>query len=379
METPMIEKRIQAARRLIAEKNLDALMVSAEENRSYLSGFTASDGQFDETAGVLFISEDKLILATDSRYELQAENQAPLFDIVIYKKGLALEFPRIFQRLAANGGAPKSGGAMRIGFESVRVSAFFHHALCEKIESEKISGRLIPTQGTIESLRALKTEDEIEAIRRALACAESAFSSSHRHFSENISEKEAAWSLEKAMRENGADSLSFPVIAAFGKNSARPHAIAGHDKIKEGGPLLLDWGAKVDGYCSDISRTIFMGEPDDFFKRVYMTVYDAQRRAIDGIRPGIGGKEVDGIARRLIDESEFSGQFGHGLGHGVGRVVHEPPRLSPVKDAVLAPGMVFTVEPGIYIPGWGGVRIENMVAVREDGAEVLNRLEIKTY
>ena len=365
----MIKKRIELARKQIAENNLDAFMVSVEENRRYLSGFSASDGQFDETAGALFITKNELILATDSRYELQAENEAPLFEIVTYKKGFAHGFARILKRL----------GSGRVGFESVRVSAFLHGELVEKLKSETVSAELLPLEGMVESLRMIKSEPEIDAIKTSLVCAESALSKPLKMISDNITEKEIAWAMEMAMRENGADSLSFPVIAAFGKNSALPHAIPGHDKIREGGPLLLDWGAKLNGYCSDISRTIFIGEPDDFFKRVYMTVYEAQRQAISEIRPGINGKEIDAIARRQIDESEFKGRFGHGLGHGVGMVVHEDPRISSLRDVILEPGMVFTVEPGIYIPGWGGVRIENMVVVRKDGAEVLNRLEIETY
>jgi len=365
----MTQKRIEKIREIMTGKGLDAFMVSAEENRRHLSGFTACDGQFDETAGALFITEKRLLLATDSRYALQAEDEAPLYETVVYKKGLARESSQIFKRL----------GAKRVGFESVRISVSLHNALKEGIRRENPSVELLPADGIVESLRIIKSEDEIEKIRKALGCAESAFDRAAKNFAPGMKEKEAAWELEKAMRENGADSLSFPVIAASGGNSALPHAIPGHAKTEKGRHLLLDWGARVDGYCSDISRTVFMGNACDFFKKVYNTVYDAQQKAIAGIHPGVNGKKVDEIARKLIDSSEFKGRFSHGLGHGVGMAVHEEPRISPFKDIVLEPGMVFTVEPGIYISGWGGVRIENMVAVREDGAEVLNGLEVGKY
>ncbi|VEN75395.1 conserved hypothetical protein [Candidatus Desulfarcum epimagneticum] len=363
----MIEKRIESIREKIAKKGLDGLMVSVEENRRYLSGFTGEDGQFDETAGVLFITPDRLLLATDSRYGLQAENEAPLFEVLEYPKGLAREFPEIVKKL----------GAGRLGFESVRMSVFLLSELEKKLEEARVSARMIPMEGMAESLRVIKSEDEIEKIKKSLACAEAAFPKTRALLSPGTSEQEAAWLMEKAMRESGADSLSFPVIAAAGANSALPHAIPGREKIGKGRPLLFDWGARVDGYCSDISRTVFMSGADDLFKRVYRTVYEAQRRAVSAIRPGVSGREVDAAARGFIEDSEFKGRFGHGLGHGVGLAVHEEPRISPLKDVILEPGMVFTVEPGIYIPGRGGVRIENMARVTEDGVEELNRLEVE--
>jgi Xaa-Pro aminopeptidase len=162
---------------------------------------------------------------------------------------------------------------------------------------------------------------------------------------------------------------------ATGTNSALPHAIPGSRKIKTGEPVLFDWGVKYNGYCSDISRTVVIGKPDSTFKKVFQTVLDAQRLAIDAVKPGISSKRVDEIARNYINAKGFKGKFGHGLGHGTGLAIHESPRLSPIKDIPLKPGMVSTIEPGIYLPDWGGVRLENMIVVRDESAEVLNQLD----
>ncbi|MCJ7830268.1 MAG: M24 family metallopeptidase, partial [Desulfobacterales bacterium] len=231
---------------------------------------------------------------------------------------------------------------------------------------------LIATEGIVENLRVVKEASEIDATREALRLAEKVFCRFQEDLAPGMSEKEAAWAMEKGMREAGAEGLSFPTIVASGPNSALPHAIPGDRKIKAGEPLLFDWGARVKGYCSDISRTLVIGKADATFRRVYQTVLDAQHKAIDAIHAGVSGQAVDLIARRHIEAEGFKGRFGHGLGHGTGLAIHESPRLSPLKDHRLEAGMICTVEPGIYIPGWGGIRIENMVVVREDGAEVLN-------
>lgn len=178
------------------------------------------------------------------------------------------------------------------------------------------------------------------------------------------------------MRESGAESLAFPTIVAAGPNSALPHAVPTDRRIQEGEPILFDWGARVGGYCSDTSRTIVMGEARDPFRRVFDTVAEAQRLAIAAIKAGASTKQIDYLARSYIEGQGFKGRFGHALGHGTGLVVHEPPRLSPLTDTRLGEGMLVTVEPGIYLPDWGGVRIENQVVVRQQGAEVLNSLEV---
>ncbi len=360
-----IENRLSRLRKSLSDKNVDTFMVLIEENRRYLSGFTAQDTQFDESAGVLFITDTKLILATDSRYELQAGSESPLYDIVCYKKGLDKELSNILRTLKTK----------KLSFESIRMSYMQYKKISRQLKSDNLRVELVPTDNIVENLRVIKEESEIKEIKKALSIAESIFTKFISILKPGMTEKESAWIIEKEMHEAGADSLSFPSIAASGPNSALPHAIPGNRKLKAHEPILFDWGARLNGYSSDISRTLVLGCPDDTFKRVYKTVLDAQAMAIDAIKPGISGKSIDKIARDHIEKMGFKGKFGHGLGHGTGLAVHERPKLSPLKDTKLEPQMVFTVEPGVYLPGWGGVRLENMVVVRENGAEVLNRTD----
>ena len=364
-----MEDRLRRLRERLAEKELDTFMVSIAENRRYLSGFTGEDTQFDESAGVLFITADRLLLATDSRFDLQANREAPLYTVFCYSRGLVHSFPDVLARL----------GTKRLGFEAARLSWDLHAGLAEAASKYDRDVQLVPTRGIVEALRVVKSPEEIASTREALRIAENAFLSMRGEIRPGMTEKEVAWMLERRLREAGADSLSFPVIVASGPNSALPHAIPSERRLKAGEPVLLDWGARYDGYCSDISRTLFIAPLDDIFEDVYRTVAEAQQKAVEAVRPGVSGRAVDAVARRIIDEAGYAGRFGHGLGHGTGLAIHESPRLGPVKEDPLEQGMVFTVEPGIYIEGWGGVRLENMVAVGENGAEVLNGLGLEDH
>jgi Xaa-Pro aminopeptidase len=359
---PTIRERIAHIRQALVEKELEALMVSIQENRYYLSGFTGEDTQFDESAGALFISDRHLVLATDSRYDLQARAEAAGFDIVIYKQGLEKELPQITRTM----------GIRRLGFESARLSHKNHGAFARALARENPTVALLPTENMVETLRQIKSEDEIQRTIKALRCAEKAFSETMDAIRPGMTEKQVAWAMEKAMRSAGAQGLSFPVIVASGPNSALPHAVPTDRKLARGEPVLVDWGARLDGYCSDTTRTVVMGQPDDRFTQVYETVVAARDMAIAAIKAGADGTAVDKIARDHIGENGFAGKFGHSLGHGTGLAVHENPRLSPVKNDRLEAGMIVTVEPGIYLPGLGGVRMENQVVVRQAGAQVLN-------
>lgn len=364
MET-RLDARLVACRQALAEKNVDTFLVLVGENRRYLSGYTGEDGQFDETAGVLFITATRQILATDSRYELQASRETPHFEVVCYKKSWIESIPDILGQLETR----------RLGFEGGRLAYTQYQKLAETLGSREMPVDLVDLESVVENQRMVKDEGEIDATRKALALAEQVFVSVARTLRPGVTEKAVAWAMEKGMREAGAEALSFPTIVAFGPNSALPHAVPGDRKLNTGEPILFDWGARLHGYCSDTSRTLILGEPDRTFERVYRTVRDAQKRAIDAIRAGASSKAVDAVARNHIEAAGFGGKFGHGLGHGTGLAIHEAPRLSPLKETVLEPGMLVTVEPGIYLPDWGGVRIENQVVVRENGAEVLNRLD----
>jgi Xaa-Pro aminopeptidase len=362
----LIENRLSRVRKSLFELNIDTFLVLVAENRHYLSGFTSEDTLFDESAGALLITDTELILATDSRFELQAETEAPLFEIYCYKEGLIKSLPDLLKRLQTR----------RLGFESIRLTHSQHKKIVEALNTESLSVELVDTEDVVENLRIVKEEIEIQATKKALAIAEAVFRDVAASVKIGMTEKQAAWAMEKGMREAGADSLSFPTIVASGPNSALPHAIPGDRTFNSGEPILFDWGAKLNGYCSDISRTFVIGEPDGTFKKVFRSVREAQQMAIDAIRPGASSKAVDHIARSHIENMGYKDKFGHGLGHGTGLAIHEAPRLSPLKDTPLEPGMIFTVEPGIYLPGWGGIRLENMAVVREDGVEVLNNLEL---
>ena len=303
-----------------------------------------------------------MVLATDSRFDVQAQTEAIGFDIVCYPKGLAEELPAIANTL----------GIRRLGFECVRLSHKNHADFREALKTDGLSVELVPTENIVEDLRKRKSTAEIQATIDALRLAEDAFSRVLAIIRPGMTEKEVAWELEKTMRESGAQGLSFPVIVASGPNSALPHAIPGDRRLAEGEPILIDWGARVNEYCSDTTRTLVLGSPDRRFDKVFHTVVEARDMAIEAIHAGASGKQVDKIARDFIDRSGFSGKFGHGLGHGTGLAVHEAPRLSPIKEDRLEAGMIVTVEPGIYLPGWGGVRMENQVVVRATGAQVLN-------
>jgi Xaa-Pro aminopeptidase len=364
--TLIFENRLENVKKTMKELELDTFLVSIQENRRYLSGFTGEDSQFDETAGVLIITANRLVLATDSRFTLQAEREAPLFNIRQYEKGLFKELPEYLKEL----------NTRKMGFESRRLPFSQYTEMVKEIKSKDLSVELVPTDNVVEKLRIIKDESEIQRTREALAIAEAAYSEVRDIIEPGMTEKEIAWMMEVKMREAGADGLAFPTICASGPNSALPHAIPEDRKVLVGEPLLFDWGVRLNGYCSDTSRTIFLGKPDDRFLKIQETVRKAQRIAIDAIRAGVSGREIDALARNYIDDKGYKGRFGHGLGHGTGLAVHEGPRLSPLSDSILETGMIVTVEPGIYIGDWGGVRIENQVVVRDDSAEVLNKLDV---
>ncbi len=355
--------RLARLRTSLQDQALDTFLVLQGENRRYLSGFTGEDGQFNESAGALLITPERQILATDSRYETQARIEAHEFEIYRYTEGLASSLPEILRMLRTE----------RLGFESARLSYLHFQKFQEHLRKNTLTASLIPTENLVEDLRMTKEPQEIEAIKKSLVISESVFETIVETLCVGISEKELAWGIEKGLRQSGAESVAFPPIVASGPNAALPHAIPTDRPIGQGEPILFDWGARLNGYCSDISRTIVLGSPDETFKKVYQVVQDAQSMAMEAMKPGVSTQTVDKIARDYITAKGFGDHFGHGLGHGVGLATHEKPNLSPVRPMNLEVGMVTTVEPGIYLPGWGGVRLENMVLVKEDGAVVLNR------
>lgn len=348
----MFLERLQRARTRLSEEGLDWLLVSHPENRRYLSGFTGS-------FGYLLISQEEALLATDFRYFQQVQEQAPAYTLAKVQGGTVESLASILQQHVAEGA--------RLGFEAEHLTV----ALYEKLREDVGTAQWVPTQGLVERLRAVKDPEEVAAIRRAVALADDVLEDVLPTLRPGVTEREVAWRLESAMRERGAEKVSFDLIVASGPNSAKPHAVTTDRPLGRGEPIVMDMGCVVDGYCSDLTRTVILGEPDGRFRDLYDLVLQAQRAAEEGIRPGLSGREADALAREILDAAGYKEEFGHSLGHGVGLEIHELPRLSALAEEPLQEGMVFTVEPGVYIPGWGGIRIEDVAVLRADGVEVL--------
>ena len=351
--------RVQATLR---RKNIDALLVSQPNNRRYLSGYTAPDHGIQETSGFLLIPNDgPPYLLTDSRFTLQAEAEAPLYQVALYSKGLL----KLLERLQK-----------KIGFKTLAFeSDYFLHSSFLRLASlcAKKGLTLRPESGLIEQMRVVKDEHELHLLRQSTRLNEQVFQSVYQTIEPGMTEREIALAIDLTMREMGAEGPSFDTIVAFGTNAARPHAVPTDRELQAGDLVLIDMGLVHKGYCSDMTRTFVFGKPDQTYLDRHRLVRQAMLAGIGTIRAGVTGAEVDRAARRVLAEGGYGEAFGHGLGHGVGVAVHEDPRLSPRGRKQLRAGMVVTVEPGLYLADWGGIRLENMVVVTETGCEVLNR------
>ncbi len=347
----MIAARLDRARRYLASAGLDALLVMRAENRRYVTGFTGS-------AGLALVTARDALLAVDFRYYEQAAAEAPACEVLRGGSDPA----------AALAEAVRSRDLRRIGFES----EFVPYAQVERLREKLGPAELVP-MGDVDRLRWVKDAGEIAALERAAGISDAAFARILEVLRPGMTERDAALELEVAMRRGGAERLSFESVLASGPRSALPHGRATARVMEAGDLVTLDFGAVYDGYGSDCTRTVVLGSPDDRQRRLYEVVLEAQRRALDALRPGVPCRDVDAAARSVIASAGFGDAFGHALGHGIGLDVHEGPPLSPRNEAPLEPGMVLTVEPGIYLPGWGGVRIEDDVVVTEDGCRILTR------
>jgi len=346
----------------LRRRKLDGLLVTQPENRRYLSGYSARDTSIAESSGALLIPvKGQPVLLTDSRYQLQAESEAAGFEVLLYRRNLITSLQNILP----------ARGIRRIGFESYYVLHKTAVALAEM--ARKFSLEPVPVSGLIERLRVTKNAEEIARIRKAVALNEEVFQEVYAGLRPGQTERQVAITIEMTMRSKGAEGPSFETIVAGGPNSAHPHAVPADRPLREGEPIVIDMGTRLEGYCSDMTRTLVLGQPDEKTVELVRLVRKAQRAALNTIRAGVSAQEVDRSARRIIAGQGYGKQFGHGLGHGVGLAVHEPPALNKRSRRKLAAGMVVTVEPGIYLPGWGGIRLENMVVVRENGCEILNR------
>lgn len=349
-----MKARVEKLRQELPEKGLEAVLISNAHNRSYLSGFVG-------TAGFLLITPQEAILATDFRYVEQASLQAPDFKIHRIEGEVEKWFPGLAAQV----------GVQRIGFEAEDVSFATHRRLKDAVAEARVE--LVPTDGLVEQLRAIKDDAELGHIQRAIALADAAFEHVAAGMRPSMTERQVAWELERFIRENGGEGVSFELIVAAGPNGAKPHHHPTDRPIGRGEPVVMDLGAIAGGYCSDLTRTVCMGEPDSTFEKIYDIVLGAQLAAIATVGVGMTGEQADGLARKVILEAGYGDNFGHGLGHGVGLEIHEHPRLGKASSDVLKDGMVVTIEPGIYLTGWGGVRIEDMVVLENGRARVLTR------
>ncbi len=357
----MIRQRIQKLQASLRRRKLDAILITEPANRCYLSGYTATDYGIQETSGVLLIpAKGAPYLLTDSRYELQAKEEAAGFAIELYNRGLFALLEKLLPVLKVE----------RFGFES----HYFLHSTANKMEemTDRIGVQLQPLTGLIERMRVIKSEEEIQLVKKSVLLNERVFQLVYNTIEPGMTELEVALALELTMRELGAEGPSFDTIVAFGNNAAKPHAVPGDRVLKSGELVLIDMGLLLKGYCSDMTRTFVAGKPGKTYLERLRIVRKAQLAGINAIHAGAVCRDVDRAARQVIIDAGYGDFFGHGLGHGVGLAVHEEPRLGQLSRKKLKAGMIVTVEPGIYLPEWGGIRLENMVVVREGGCEVLN-------
>lgn len=340
------------ARMLLPASALDALLVQKPENLRYVTGFSGS-------AGLAVLAPTDAWLAVDFRYEEQAERETSGWTIVRGGR----------DPLGALAAALRDRALRRVGFES----EFVPYAQVERLREKLAPSELVPLAG-VDRIRWVKDPNEIGAIARAAEIADAGYRHIAQQLRPGLSERDAALEMEIAMRRLGADRLAFDMVLASGPRSALPHGRATDRVLGAGELVTLDFGAVSNGYCSDCTRTVVLGTPNERQRLIHGVVLDALEASLAVIRPGVVCRDVDARARAVIAAAGFGEAFGHSLGHGVGLDIHEGPRLSPQDDTVLEPGMVLTVEPGIYLPGWGGVRMEDLIVVTEDGCRILTRV-----
>lgn len=342
--------RIVKLRADMQKIGLEALLITNSYNRLYMTGFTGS-------AGYVLLTQTKAFLLTDFRYMTQAPLQAKDYEIIEHQPKPMATVKELLNEL----------GIAKLGFEQQDVS----YGSYMEFRSQLGDIELVPTDGLVEKLRMIKDEHELAIMQEAADLADRTFAHLLSFIKPGMSENEISLEIEMFMRKHGATSSSFDTIVASGERSALPHGKASEKIVKNGEFVKLDFGAYYKGYCSDITRTVVLGKPGDKHKEIYNIVREAQAYALERIKPGMSGMEADALARGVIAKYGYGDCFGHGLGHGLGLEIHEAPRLSKTGQTILQPGMTVTVEPGIYLPGFGGVRIEDDVVVTETGLRIL--------
>ena len=350
--------RINSIRKSLSKSDIDTAFISSKDNIRYYSGFTG-------TLAFLLITEHKSIIVTDSRYTDRAQEESPDYEIYQLKSGdnwIKNSTDQIKSKV--------------IGFEGNFVSFNMLNQLKERANKDLIWKDY---SEQISKERVIKSKSEVEKIEAAISISDRAFNAVSKEIEVGMTEKEIAWEIEKEMRILGAESISFDTIVASGLNGSKPHHSPTNKQISNGEAITIDMGAKLNGYCSDLTRTIFIGKPDEKFKKIYNIVLRSQLISIETAKDGMTGEEIDKISRDIISEEGFGEYFGHSLGHGVGLEIHENPGVGPNSKNEITPGMVYTIEPGIYIDGWGGIRIEDMVLMTDNGNKLLSHAEKGSY
>ncbi len=357
------KKRLKGLTKGLEDKKIDMLWIVQPENRQYLSGFMARDTQLNESSGSLLITRKKAMLITDSRYTVAAEMEAPDFRVITQKALFQDEFIKQAER----------SGGKSLGFEGDHVTFNLYSDLQARLKRMKCPVKMKNISGMIEKMREIKDASEIALMERASKMMSEVLNRAIDSVKPGQTEREIARMIEDLSIKAGADGMAFEPIVASGPNAALPHAVPTDRRIKKRDHIILDVGLRVNGYCCDMTRTIFIGPPEREIREIYKIVREAQVAALSHVRPGEMSTKPDSIARDIIGRAGYGRFFGHSLGHGVGLATHEAPRLSPRNPVKLAEGMVVTVEPGIYIPGTGGVRLEEMVVIEKNRSRILTR------
>ncbi len=341
--------RVQELTKRMYTLSMDGVLISSKYNRRYLSGFTGS-------SGYLLITDQGRYLLTDFRYIEQATAQSPEFQIINYfEKGLVETISDLISEARIN----------NLGYEDTTLTVKEFNHLSSAIDQCNWSG----IGNMVEQIRMIKDADEIKKIRHASSIGDAAFSHILDVIKPGMREIDVALELEYFMKKQGASKLSFDTIVASGKRSSLPHATPTEKTIEKGDFVTMDFGCIYEGYCSDMTRTIVVGQASERQREIYNLVLKAQLNALEHIKSGIIGKDADALARQIIDDAGYRANFGHGLGHSLGLEVHEQPRFSLLSEEVILSGMVMSVEPGVYIPDFGGVRIEDLVLITQDGID----------
>ena len=348
----MTDQRIKKAFGLLKKNNLDRMIVTEINHVKYLSGYTGSNG-------IIVLAPPKAYFLTDFRYATQAPKEVKNCQIIIASRQLMTELPKL----------PAFSKGVRVGVEAEFVSLKLMNTLKELLPAITFK----TTEQLIESLSIVKDQDEIGRIKKAVRIADKAFSEILNSLKPGVTENEIALELEFKMRRLGAENIAFETIIASGLRSSMPHGRASDKKLRKGDFVTLDFGALYRGYASDITRTVVLGKATEKQKKIYQIVLNAQKSACRAVKPGLACSRLDGLARDIIMKAGYGDYFGHGLGHGLGMLVHDRPTLNPQSNDVLEPGMVVTIEPGIYIPNWGGVRVEDDVLVTATGGQILTK------